>query len=508
VTEKIVVRKGTYHDSAFLMRVTRELKGQPDIEDAVVLMGTPMNLELLRDAGFDGVPDGVAPMDMVIAIRGAGDEAIGAAEKALAKMLEGGETSSASGAARRCRDLGEAVALFPESNLVSISVPGAYAAYVAGRALDAGKHVFLFSNNVSVEDEVALKRRARELGLLVMGPDCGTAIIAGVGLGFANRVPRGSIGVVGASGTGMQDITCTIAASGEGISQAIGTGGRDLSKELDGAMTEFGARLLADDPATKVICVVAKHPAQEVANRIHGVLKGLGKPVVVRYMGKPARLGDDGVYYASTIDEAAWAAVALARGQSPRECDDIAVDPDAKARELVGKGKKLSGRLVGLYSGGSLAYEAGLLLAQRGIKTIAPEVPLKSSGPVEFLGNLIIDTGEDFYTVGKPHPMVDQTVRCELIRKAGADPSVGLLLLDLVLGDGSHANPGPEIAEAVGAARNARNGRPLVVVASITGTDADPQVASRQRAYLEAAQIEVQPTAESAAMLAAALLKL
>lgn len=505
MTEKIVVRKGTYHDSAFLMRVTRELKGLPAIQDAVVLMGTQMNQELLADAGFKGPElQGVTPMDMVIAIRADSAEAIADAEKALAKLLEGGEKSGRS-VDKGPRDLAGALAEWPEANLVSVSVPGAYAGFVTNRALDAGKHVFLFSNNVPLEEEIVFKKRARELGLLVMGPDCGTAIIAGVGLGFANRVPRGRIGIVGASGTGMQDVSCTVAHCGEGVSHAIGTGGRDLSKEIDGAMTELGARLLADDPDTKVICLLAKHPADEVADRIHGVLKGLGKPAVVRWLGKPARPHADGVFYASTLDEAAYASVALARGQSPH-ADEIAVDPDDKAKELLG-GKKLEGRLVGLFSGGSLAGEARLILEKAGVKTHEPETPMKTSGPVEFLGHLVIDTGEDFYTVGKPHPMVDQTVRCDLIRKAGADPSVGLIVLDLVLGDGSHPNPAPELAAAVADARKARGDKPLVVLASITGTDADPQNASRQRAALEAAGIAVQPTAACAATLAAALPK-
>jgi FdrA protein len=508
LNERIVVRKGTYHDSAFLMRVTRELKGSPGISDAVVVMGTQMNRELLVQAGYEaGRLEGVTPMDMVVALRGADDASLDAAEAELARLLEGGaKPAEGAGGPPRWRTVQEAAAANPEARLVSVSVPGAYAAWVAHRALDAGRHVFLFSNNVELDDEIALKKRAVELGLLVMGPDCGTAIIGGVGQGFANRVPRGRIGVVGASGTGIQDVTCTIARAGEGISHAIGTGSRDLSVEVNGMMTEFGARLLADDPGTQVIVLIAKHPAPQVADRMHEVLRGLGKPVVVRYLGSAPRPSADGVRYCASIDEAALTAVALANGREEVSVLEPAGAVAARAKEILGDREKIEGRMVGLFGGGSLASEAKVVLGRHDIAVVEPEQPLKLDGPVEIDGHLLVDTGEDFYTVGKPHPMVDQTVRCALIRKAGADPTVGLILLDLVLGYGSHPDPAPEIAEAVADARAARKGGPLVVIASITGTDQDPQELSRQKSALEAAGIEVRPSAARAAMLAAALI--
>jgi succinyl-CoA synthetase alpha subunit len=507
VTERIVVSKGAYHDSAFLMRVASRIKSLAGVEEAVVLMGTPMNQELLGEAGFKGAQIAQAtPMDMVVAIRGASDKALDAAEKELATLLEGGSQSrSEAGGARAWRDLGEAAAAHPETNLVSISVPGAYAAYVAHRALDAGKHVFLFSNNVELTDEIALKKRGRELGLLVMGPDCGTAIISGVGQGFANRVPRGRIGLVGASGTGLQDVSCSVAHLGEGVSHAIGTGSRDLSKDVGGLMTEFGLRLLAEDDDTKVVALICKHPADEIADKMHGILRKLGKPTVVRYLGKPARKSEDGVFYAANLDEAANAAVALARGKKPTHVN-LARQVADEAREILGKKAKLDGRMIGLFGGGSLCSEAKLILSDRGVDVTEPDHPLKTTGRVEEQGHLAVDTGEDFYTVGKPHPMVDQTLRCELIRKCGADPSVALILLDVVIGDGSNHDPAPELVAAVKDARKKRGSKPLVVLASITGTDADLQGAARQKAALEEGNVRVQPTAARAAMLAALLL--
>ncbi|MDR0966212.1 MAG: acyl-CoA synthetase FdrA [Myxococcales bacterium] len=507
--EKLVVRKGAYHDSAFLMRVTRQLKGISNIFDAVVVMGTPMNLELLAASNFMGEAlESVTPMDMVVALRGASADAIAVAEQELEKLLQGGEQQTGDESAGLPIDLTTALTQNPDAQLVSVSVPGTYAAYVASRALDADRHVFLFSDNVSVEDELALKTRALEKGLFVMGPDCGTAIIAGVGLGFANRVRQGRIGVVGASGTGMQELTSLICEQeGEGISQAIGTGGRDLSKAIGARMTDLGLRVLAADPGTDVICVVAKHPADEVADRVHTILEGLGKPVVVRYMGNAVRPSTSNVFYASTIDEAAQAAARLARGEPltfSKQCSGCG-DACFKA-DKIKEGRVIPKRLIGLYSGGSLAYEAALFLQQKGIAVHEPKVAMKSSGPIEFDGNLVIDTGEDFYTVGKPHPMVDQTVRCELIEKVGADKSVGVLLLDVVLGDGSHADPAPELVAAVNAAKAARGSDDLLVLASITGTELDPQDLSRQKAILKAAGILVAPTASKAARIASELL--
>ncbi len=502
MTERVIVHGGCYHDSAFLMRLAREISALAGVDEAVVLMGTAMNRELLAGAGFDDpVLRDVTPMDLVVAIRAESEERIDAAEAELDRLMRVAAAGGpADRAERRFASIDGAVAGFPEANLVSVAVPGQYAGWVADRALDAGRHVFLFSNNVPLAEEIALKKRARELGLLVMGPDCGTAILAGVGLGFANRVRRGRIGLVGASGTGIQEITCLVHGAGFGVSQAIGTGSRDLSAEVDGMMSEFGLLLLAEDPATEVIVLVAKPPARAVADRLHGVMadiSGMGKPTVVRYLGREAADARDGVVYTGSLDEAAARAVAILSGQ---ESGDIDSGSD------LGDRARIDGRLVGLFGGGSLTTEAAMILRRAGLEVEVPDEPLSMDGPMEGTGHLVVDTGEDFYTRGKPHPMVDQTVRCELIRKAGSDPAVGLLLLDLVLGDGAHPDPAPELVQAVEQARAARAGEPLCVVASVTGTDLDPQDTRRQVMLLTAGGMHVQPSAARAARVAAGLL--
>ena len=497
----LLLRRGCYQDSARLMQVSRELSSRSGVLEAVAMMGTEVNRRLLADAGFTGGElDAATPLDMVVGLRAVSDEALDAARAALDGLLSGAGPAarpSAGAAEARPGTVVEALEARPGANLVSVAVPGLYAAFVAHRALDAGRSVFLFSDNVSLADEVALKARAAGLGLLVMGPDCGTAILSGVGLGFANRVDRGPVGIVGASGTGIQELSCLLDRAGVGVSHAIGTGSRDLSEAVGGRMTEAGLALLANDPETKCVAVVAKHPATSVAARLHGVLASLGKPVVVRYLGEERRGLVDGVLYAGSIDEAARAASCHAGA--------AVVEPSPAEAPVAGPADGAGGRLVGLFGGGSLAAEARCVLASRGIATVVPDERLSPSAPLP-PGSLVVDTGDDAYTVGRPHPMVDQTVRCELIRAAGADRSVRVLLLDLVLGDGAHPDPAPEIVDAVAAARHARGGRPLTVVVSVCGSRRDPQGTARQEDLLRLAGIHVEPSAALAAAAAASLL--
>ncbi len=494
MTDLVLLRTGCYHDSARLMQVGRELSSLPGISEAVAMMGTPTNRELLRAAGFSGrALDEATPLDMVVALRGASADAFAATQEALDALLSGKAAAAGTASAGETLpgSVAEAIEARPGTNLVSVAVPGPYAAFVAHRALDAGRSVFLFSDNVALGDEVALKRRAATLGLLVMGPDCGTAILAGVGLGFANRVERGPVGIVGASGTGIQELCSLLDRRGVGVSHAIGTGSRDLSAEVGGLMTEAGLALLAKDPATRALLLVAKHPDPGVAERLHGLLAKLGKPVAVRYLGEGRRGDVDGVLYAGSLDEAAESA-ARSVGAAPPRGDA------APAAGDVAAGGPGASRLVGLFGGGSLAAEARCVLEARGIATRVPEEKLTANAPLPS-GNLVVDTGDDAYTVGRPHPMVDQTVRCELIRAAGSDPSVGVLLLDLVLGDGAHPDPAHEIVEAVAAAVAARSGLPLSVVASVCGTRRDPQGTARQEETLRRAGVVARPSAALAA---------
>jgi FdrA protein len=453
------VRRGAYYDSLVLMQLQQGLLGLPNVIDAGVVMATPANCSLLaaNNLLLDSVVAG--PDDLLIVVKAESDSA---ARDALARVDELlARRRSTDGQDFRPRSLRSAVKLLPEAGWVLVSVPGRYAAGVAREALDLGRHVFLYSDNVSLQDEVSLKQTARAKGLLVMGPDCGTAIISGIGLGFANRVRQGSIGLVGASGTGLQAITSHIHGLGGGVSQAIGTGGRDLKAEVGAITAHQALDLLARDTETKVIVLVSKPPAAEVAARLLAAAQATGKPVVVEFIGYPPparQLGN--LHFAATLSEAAEIAVrqsSVTGGQSP-------VTP-----------APVHGYLRGLFSGGTLAYET-LLGLQTTLSPIYSNAPITGDqslkDPLHSEAHTIIDLGGDDFTVGRLHPMIDNDLRIRRLRQEAADPEAGLILLDVVLGEGAHPDPASELAPVIGEAI-AKSGKEIVVI--VIGTEDDPQ---------------------------------
>jgi FdrA protein len=442
------VEKGRYLDSVALMRLSRRLCSLAGVEAGAVMLGTPANKALMRDSGLladEGETAG--PNDLIIAVRsGDPDAALDAALGFLSEQPA--ETSSLP----RTRTLRSALQALPGANLALISVPGSFAAHEARAALERGLNVLIFSDHVTIEEEIGLKRLAKERGLLLMGPDCGTALIGGTPIAFANAVPRGNIGLVSASGTGLQEVSTLIARLGGGVSHGIGVGGRDLDERV-GALGTFAAiEALEADPGTAKIVLLSKPPASQVASRVRQRLAASPKPSVVCFMGS------EGV----TLRGAAEAAV----GKRLEWPDRPGVSP---AR----------GQVVGLYCGGTLCAEAESIFADR--------------GEHEF-----IDLGDDEYTHGRPHPMIEPELRNEHIARALADPQVSVLLFDVVLGYGSHENPARVLADALKASRK-------VAVASITGTEADPQGFSRQAAILRGAGVIVAPSNAHAAEFAASL---
>src|SRR5215207_853032 len=454
------IRRGAYYDSVVLMQLQRGLIGLPGIVDAGVVMATQANCDLL--AANTLLPDSVtaSPDDLLIVVKAENDSfASGAMDKIDSLLTRRSSVSQDF----RPRSLSGAAKQLPEANWVLVSVPGRYAAGVARETLELNKHVFLYSDNVSLEDEISLKKAAREKGLLVMGPDCGTAIINGVGLEFANRVRRGAIGVVGASGTGTQAVTAQIHNLGAGISHAIGTGGRDLKAEVGAITAQQALELLARDPETKVIALISKPPSPEVAAQLISAAQETGKPLIVYFIGYPPparRLGN--LHFAISLSEAAELAVQLiANGTS----------------EMITKDPITARYLRGLFSGGTLAYET-LLGLQASLSPIYSNAPITSqqtlADPLKSEAHTIIDLGDEFFMVGRLHPMIDNDLRIRRLRQEAADPEVGMILLDVVLGEGSHADPAGELAPVAKEIIAESTGR-LEIVAIVIGTDDDPQ---------------------------------
>jgi FdrA protein len=465
MTWQVRVLRDRYADSVRLMGVGSRLRERDDVRRSEVFMGTPANLEAF--AALGGCAD-AAPGDLVIAVDGAAD-ALAEAERLLFQAAAGDADATTELAAPR--SLGAAATRAGGANLALVSVPGDHAALEAHRALTHGMHVLLFSDHVALEDEIALKRRAVERDLLVMGPECGTAMLAGAGLGFANVVPRGRVGIVAAAGTGAQEAACLVAAHGEGVSQIVGVGGRDLSREVGGLMFRAGIRMLAQDPATDTLLLVSKPPDAAVVRALAEDLPA-DRRVVAAFIG----LEDEGLpLEAHATLEAAAAAVTGSVA---------ADDPDVPgAQRAAGR------RLLGLYTGGTLAHEATTILRPAlGELSEEPDAP----------GHAVVDLGDERYTQGRPHPMVDPSLRAELLAAAARDGRTGCVLLDVVLGHGSHPDPAGAIAAAVQAAAPH-----AVVIARVCGTPQDPQDAERQTATLRDAGAIVAPSNASAARLAA-----
>lgn len=479
------VRAGAYYDSVVLMQLQRGLVELPDVVDAGVVMATQANRDLL--AANDLLPDSISasPDDLLIVVKAKTDSAAAGAIDKVDELLTRRKSSAATQDFRP-RSLSAAGRQLPSANWVLVSVPGRYAAGVAREALELGKHVFLYSDNVSLEDEIALKQSARDKGLLVMGPDCGTAIINDIGLGFANRVRRGPIGLVGASGTGTQAVTSQVHNLGSGISHAIGTGSRDLKSEVGAITMQQGLDALKRDPATEVIVLVSKPPAPKVASGLISAAQGTGKPVVVYFIGHPAparRIGN--LYFAVGLDEAAELAVALAGNQRLETGDSES---------------PISGLYIrGLFSGGTLAYET-LLGLQAVLSPIYSNAPIREeqtlADPLKSRAHTLIDLGDEFFMVGRLHPMIDNDLRIRRMRQEAADPEVGMILFDVVLGEGSHPNPAGELAPVI---KEIRDSRPSIeFVAILVGTGDDPQDIQSQMEQLEAAGVRVFPTVAEA----------
>ena len=498
------VMRSSYQDSLVLMRIAQELRGQAGVEQAAALMGTPSNHEVLAAAGL-GTPVSAdaKPGDLILAV-GASDEA--AADAALQAARDRFSTRVKSSVEQAsARSLERAVLDQPQSNLAVISVPGEYACLEAMRALRRGLHVFLFSDNVSIADELALKRYAVSRGLLCMGPDCGTAYLSGVGIGFANVVPRGPIGMIAASGTGLQAVASGVANLGSGVSHGIGVGGRDLSDDVGGLMTFAALDWLDRDPGTSLIVLVSKPPGASVLPQLQARLARLSKPAVVCCLGASAPAGlPPGVDWMD--DLAATAEMAVAR-LSKRAYIPRAFGAPAQVRAMLDalgqQGSVAGKKVLGLYAGGTLATEAKLIL--RGLIGQVDGDPPSAGND----GHHVVDLGGDEYTVGKPHPMLAPETRAERLLPWTEGDAVGVVLFDCVLGRVGHADPLGVLLEAVANAREraSKRGMPLLFVASVTGTEDDPQSASRQRKLLSDAGVAVLDSNAEAARFAALLVR-
>jgi FdrA protein len=437
----VEVRKGAYVDSVTLMQVSRRVADLDGVDAALVAMTTDLNLELAAGMGFE-VPAGTTGNEMLVALAAASQDSLDTARDEVDAALVEASRPTAAGfgdapppltvrAAARDLDPAETIAL--------VSTPGQYAFVDALDAVDAGLLTMIFSDNVPVGQEVALKERAAETGALVMGPDCGTAVVGGVGLGFANVVRPGPVGIVAASGTGAQHLMSLLDGADVGVSHCLGVGGRDLSAAVGGRSTLRALDLLEADPMTELVVVISKPPAAEVAEQVRAHAAALDKRVLFGLLGP------------GQPDLTATAAAVVAAVGGTWAAPEHWPGTVRTARD--------GGALRGLFVGGTMRDEASIIVTE-------------ALGT----GQVMVDFGDDELTRGRPHPMIDGSLRVERLLREAVDPACGVVLLDVVLGLGSDPDPAAGLVEAV--RRATAVGVP--VVASVIGTREDPQDLRRQ----------------------------
>ena len=508
MTVKVVIKRNTYFDSVSLMSLSTKANRVEGVEQAVVAMATEMNKGVLRNVGlFVADVEAAGNGDLMIVVKSASEEGAAKALQEIEALLKAGNKAGPIGGGEvRYATIDNAVRHVPEANLAIISVPGEYAAREAKKALDNNLHVLMFSDNVAIEDEVALKRLAHEKGLLMMGADCGTAILGGVGLCFANVVRRGNIGIVGASGTGSQEVSVRIHDFGGGITQLIGTGGRDLSEAVGGIMMIDALRALDADPATEVIVLVSKPPAKSVEKKVLAEVKACRKPVVVCLLGgTEAAVVEAGAHFAKTTKEAALKAVILA-GKKEEEINKRALNLPLIA-EVKAKLAAEQKYIRALLCGGTLCEEMAFLAREKYdnvYSNIAKDPAYRLADVNVSREHSFIDFGDDDFTRGRPHPMIDPSLRIERIIKEAQDPEVGVMILDFILGFGSHPDPVGVTLPAIAKAKEmaAARGQHLEILGYVLGTDADTPALAEQTKKLSDAGVTIASSCTNSGLLA------
>jgi succinyl-CoA synthetase alpha subunit len=484
---EVIIKNNVYYDSVSLMQISKTVESHEDIEKAMVGMGTAMNKELLENAGLiNQAALNAQPSDLIIAYTTTSDKLTPEEISSLVDaQLNKQDSNATSTSVQAPKTIPNAIKRYPEINFAQISVSGTYAAQEARKALNNGLHVMLFSDNVSVEDEIELKSLAHAKGLLMMGPDCGTAIINSVGLGFSNEITPGDIGIIGASGTGTQETSVLIDKYGGGCSQVLGTGGRDLSKEVGGSMMLDCLAALAKDEKTKIITLISKPPVEEIADKIIEASRNVEKQVVICFINDRQRENLNTITFTSTLEDAARLSVQLSTGKVKELANELSSKEILENAALLPSQKYVRG----LYCGGTLCDESASIF-----HNAMPETTFSNVGKVNRLqtigvsqGNTFLDMGDDTFTVGKPHPMIEPSLRNERFLKEALDPETAVVLFDVELGYGSHKDPAGEVIPAIVEAQTKLQalGRHVVMIAYVLGTEKDKQIYSVQVAELK-----------------------
>lgn len=506
---KNYIIKNCYYDSVFLMRLARKLAEKDDVENASVGMGTPLNKDTITDLGLASENINEAgPNDLIIAIKGADENACDNAREDFLRLVNERETNASKTSFRSIAGAKNAV---PEANLAIISVAGEYAAAEAKRALQNDMNVFMFSDNVPLEDEVELKKLALSKGRFMMGPGCGLSFIGGVAIGLCSMVNRGDIGLAGASGSGIQEVMVLVHRNGFGISHAIGTGGRDMSEEVGGIGMIQSIQALEADEGTKVIALISKPPSQSALVKVIEEIKKCTKPVVVHFLnGDNTLLKENGILCSECFDDTAKMVMELSCGHGVelKRVFEEFKDTDSEAKKFA-PGQKY---IRAILCGGSLTDEMQIIWKEKMgplYSNAAFEASLMLDDPFTSVENTVIDIGDETFTKGRAHVAIDPTARVNRFIKEARDSETAVIYLDFLLGYALHPDPASVMAEAIVAekARAEQEGRHLCVIATICGSDMDPQDFNKQAQILKDAGVILADTNKMAVELAMEILK-
>ena len=506
---KNYVEKNRYYDSVFLMKIARKLAEAEDVDNASVGMGTPLNKETISDLGLDTEEmNGAGSNDLIIAVRAKDEDACLKAKEEFVRLVN---EKNSSASQNSFRSIIVAKNSIPDANLAIISVAGEYAASEAKKALMNDMNVFMFSDNVDIEDEVELKKLALSKGKFMMGPGCGLSFINGAAIGLCSMVNRGDIGLAGASGSGIQEVMVLVHRNGFGISHAIGTGGRDMSDEVGGITMIQSIKALENDDGTKVIALISKPPAHSALLKVIEAVKKCRKPVVVQFLnGNNKILAENGIMYSETFDETAKKVMELSCGHEVKmkkifdECTDIKGEAD----KFSAKQKYFRAILCG----GSLADETQILWKKKMgdiYSNVALDKEFMLPDPFKSIKNTVIDIGDETFTKGRAHVAIDPTARVNRFIKEARDPETAVIYLDFLLGYALHADPASVMADVITEERKRAEaeGRYLCIIATICGSDMDPQDYEKQAQTLRDAGVILADTNSMAAELAMKIIK-
>lgn len=507
----VEIRKKQYYDSVFLMGVNQKLGNFEGIRQTAVLMGSEKNKSILSNMGMtDSRIEEAGPNDLIIAVIGETDQAVSHALEMVDSVLQGLDAKKTEA---RFNTMEEGLSQLPDANLAVFSIPGEYVPHEARKAIEAGLNLFIFSSNISMDDELELKQLAEQNDLIVMGPDCGTSLIGGIGIGFANVVRQGEIGVIGASGTGLQEFTSQIHNAGFGISHAIGTGTNDVKDKIGGITTFSALDVLEKDPSTKVIVFVSKPLGDQLVKKLVSRIEECKKPVVCCFLGLDSqlRLPKKTDRVVRIIDEAVSASIGLIEPSIKSEKLELTPEEISWCEKEKGLWSSDQKYLRGVFAGGTFTYQSQQVLKDAGIRVYsnAPlDYPMTLVDPDVSQNHTIVDMGDEFYTLGRPHPMISGALRNERIVQEAKDHKMAILFLDFILGYNASMDPAGELLDSIILAQSEAqsHGGHLTVVASICGTDQDPQDLAMQKALLKEQGIYVFNSNARAALFCANLL--